>query len=156
MRLINSFRYAGSGLWDLFARELNFRVDLAVFEVVLGSLYLLRFPTFLTSVAFIVAVLVLAAEAFNTALERTLDLLGERSISVGRAKDQAAAAVLIMAFGAAALGIILGARHIPEVLSLAARHPGVPAVTVGAVLITLFLPVPKRDPAPSHGRQEGP
>jgi diacylglycerol kinase len=52
--------------------------------------------------------LVLSAEALNTALERTVDLLEPRQHSVARdAKDLAAAAVLMASFCSLIVGLIL-------------------------------------------------
>jgi diacylglycerol kinase len=52
--------------------------------------------------------LVLSAEAFNTAIERAVDLLEPRKHSVARdAKDLAAAAVLIASFCSLIVGLIL-------------------------------------------------
>lgn len=57
-------------------------------------------------------VLVLSAEAFNTALEQLADALHpEHNPGVGRAKDAAAAAVLITALGAAVIGILVFMPH---------------------------------------------
>ena len=59
------------------------------------------------AVAFAVTA-VLAAEAFNTAVETLADAVKpERHPLVGRAKDLAAAGVLLTAGGAAAVGLIV-------------------------------------------------
>lgn len=51
---------------------------------------------------------VIAAEAFNTAIELLADRIStERDPLIGRAKDMAAAAVLITAIGAVTIGIIV-------------------------------------------------
>ena len=51
---------------------------------------------------------VLAAEAFNTAIEALADAVKpERHPLVGRAKDLAAAGVLLAAVGAAAVGVLV-------------------------------------------------
>jgi Diacylglycerol kinase len=57
--------------------------------------------------------LVWSAEAFNTALEELADALHpERHPGIGRAKDAAAAAVLIAALGAAVIGMLVFAPHL--------------------------------------------
>jgi len=59
---------------------------------------------------------VLAAETFNTALEEITDLVSpQRNERAGRAKDLAAAAVLIISISAALIGIII---FLPKVLNL--------------------------------------
>jgi diacylglycerol kinase (ATP) len=56
---------------------------------------------------------VIAAELFNTTLEVLIDYAWpEHHAMIGRAKDVAAAAVLMAAAGAAVVGILLFARHI--------------------------------------------
>ena len=58
-------------------------------------------------------VLVWSAEAFNTALEQLADALHpEQNPGVGRAKDVAAAAVLIAALGAAVIGMLVFMPHL--------------------------------------------
>ncbi|MDO9226137.1 MAG: diacylglycerol kinase family protein [Pseudomonadota bacterium] len=56
--------------------------------------------------------LVLAAEAMNTAIEALADALSpEFNAGIGRAKDVAAAAVLILALTAAAIGALVFLPH---------------------------------------------
>ena len=56
---------------------------------------------------------VVAAELFNTTLEVLIDYAWpEHHPMIGRAKDVAAAAVLMAAAGAAIVGVLLFARHI--------------------------------------------
>lgn len=58
-------------------------------------------------------VLVWSAEAFNTALEKLADALHPAPHpGVGRAKDVAAAAVLIAAVGAAVIGLLVFMPHL--------------------------------------------
>jgi diacylglycerol kinase (ATP) len=57
--------------------------------------------------------LVWSAEAFNTALELLADVLHPaRHAGIGRAKDAAAAAVLIAALGAAVIGLLVFVPHL--------------------------------------------
>lgn len=59
--------------------------------------------------------LVLCAEAFNTALEQLADAVHpEHHPGVGRAKDAAAAAVLLTALGAAVIGLLVFVPHFPH------------------------------------------
>ena len=58
-------------------------------------------------------VLVWSAEAFNTALEQLADALHPAlHPGIGRAKDVAAAAVLISALGAAVIGLLVFVPHL--------------------------------------------
>jgi diacylglycerol kinase len=64
----------------------------------------------------LVAALVLSAEAMNTAVEFVVDLVSpDYHPLAGKAKDVAAAAVLLAAFGAIIVGLII---FLPKILNL--------------------------------------
>src|SRR2546429_290392 len=101
----------GTG-WAL-STQANLRVHFIAAVVVLIGALVLRF----SAIEFVGLVLcfavVIAAELFNTALEVLIDYAWpEHHPMIGRAKDVAAAAVLMAAAGAAVVGILLFARHI--------------------------------------------
>ncbi len=103
-----SFRYAFQGLYDLFRTQPNARIHLAVALAVLaaGAFLGLSRGEWIT-VALCIA-LVISLEAINTALEYLTDLVspGQHPLA-GKAKDAAAAAVLVAAAGAAVVGLII-------------------------------------------------
>jgi len=105
---LNSFRYAFQGLTDLFRSQPNARIHLiATFSVSAAGFYfhlsLIEWALLVMSIAF-----VLSAEAMNTALEYLTDLASpDHHPLAGKAKDVAAAAVLIAAFNAIIVGLIL-------------------------------------------------
>jgi diacylglycerol kinase (ATP) len=116
-RTLYSFRHAGRGFAWAFSSQANVRVHLVAAAVVLVAALLLRF----SSIEFVGLVLcfaiVIAAELFNTALEVLIDYAWpEHHPMIGRAKDVAAAAVLVAAVGAAVVGVLLFARHIFHLL----------------------------------------
>ena len=107
---LRSFRYAFRGL-ALCLRERNFRVHLALSAYLYG--YLLAYDWFRLSrgewaVLIFTTTLVLVAEAVNTAIENAVDLAspGKHPLAA-RAKDLAAAVVLLCAAGAVAVGLVL-------------------------------------------------
>lgn len=107
-RRIQSFKYAFRGLAYLFSSQWNARFHLfaAGMAVLLG--YMLNINT--SEWCWIVCMigLVLAGEALNTALEATLDALHpEHHPLVGKAKDVAAGAVLLLAFTAILVGMLI-------------------------------------------------
>lgn len=107
-KLIASFRFASAGLAYLLWSQRNVRIHLiaAVLAIVAGFVLRISKLDWALVVAAIAAVI--AAEAFNTALELLADRVStERDPLIGRAKDVAAAAVLITAIGAFAIGIIV-------------------------------------------------
>ena len=104
----NSFIYAFRGVAWLLRREHNawIHLALAVAAVAAGTWWRIERWEWV-AVAFAIAA-VLAAEAINTAVETLADAVKpERHPLVGRAKDLAAAAVLLAAAGAATVGLIV-------------------------------------------------
>ncbi len=103
-----NFRYAFRGVGILFRDERNAWIHLtaALIVTLLGAfLGLSRIEWMI--VVMVIAV-VIAAEAFNSALERLCDRVSaEYHPLIGQAKDLAAGAVLITAIGAALVGLIL-------------------------------------------------
>lgn len=113
---LNSFKYAFNGLFDLIKTQPNTRFHLlAAMVVILGGIFLKISKPEWCVVALSITI-VLAAEAFNTALEYLTDLIspGHHPLA-GKAKDVAAAGVLLTAFGAAAVGLII---FVPKILAM--------------------------------------
>ena len=109
-RAVRSFGFAGSGLAHLWRTQNNARVHgLATMVTVALAAWLRISPRDAALLVFAIA-LVWAAEAMNTAVEATVDLVTEEYRPLARvAKDTAAAAVLVCACGAAVVGaLVLG------------------------------------------------
>ncbi len=138
MRFLSSLEAAWSGLCRLFREEPNARLELAILEVVVLSLALLRFPLVLTLAAGAMAAAVLGLEATNAAVERTLDRFGERSPAIGAAKDLAAGGVLIAAILAALLAVFT-LSSVAEILAKAmVANWWADVLTLVVVWATLF------------------
>ena len=113
---LNSFRYAFQGIKRLFLTQPNAKIHLfaAAMAIALGLYFEISLVEWCIIVFAITSVL--AAEAFNTAIEDLTDLVSpEPHPLAGHAKDVAAGAVLITAIGAATLGIII---FLPKIISL--------------------------------------
>ncbi|MCM8776090.1 MAG: diacylglycerol kinase family protein [Candidatus Omnitrophica bacterium] len=105
---IQSFRHAFSGFVDMLKTEHNAWVHGATTIVVLLLCWWLGLDFVRFSLIVLAIVSVWVAEAFNTVLEILFDSLSPGySIRAKRAKNIAAAAVLITAAGAVILGIVL-------------------------------------------------
>ncbi len=105
---IQSFGFAFKGVTTLFKTQLNARIHLVAICAVTVAGYLLKVSTSEWCFIVIAFAMVLAAEAFNTAIEFVVDLTSpDYHPLAGKAKDVAAAAVLITATGAAVIGIIV-------------------------------------------------
>lgn len=112
-RTLYSFRHAGRGFAWALSSQANLRVHAVVAVAVLVGALLLRFSAIEFVALVLCFALVIASELFNTTLEVLIDYAWpERHPMIGRAKDVAAAAVLVAAAGAAIVGLVLFARHI--------------------------------------------
>lgn len=113
---LNSFRYAFQGLIDLFKSQPNARIHLLAIVVVVAASYYFHLSLVEWSLVVICITIVLTAEALNTALEYLTDLVSpDHHPLAGKAKDVAAAAVLIAAVGAIITGSII---FIPKLLAI--------------------------------------
>ncbi len=107
-RILRSFGFAAQGIVYLFRTQPNFWVHtLAAVLVVVFAIWL-GTTTAETGVLLLAIGMVLAAEAFNTAVEAVVDLVTDRYHPLARiAKDTAAAGVLLSALGAVVVGAAL-------------------------------------------------
>lgn len=110
--LIKSFGYAFRGIWFAVQNERNMRVHITF--MVYMYFFLCAYDFFTVSktqfaILFLANAAVLAAELFNTAIERAVDLAakGERNETAKVAKDAAAGAVLVFAVFSVAVGIAI-------------------------------------------------
>ena len=105
---IKSFGYAFKGIASLIKKEHNAWIHCtAIVVVTLSGLYFGITPTEWCIVVICFG-MVLAAEGFNTAIERLVDLVSPDYHPIaGDVKDVAAGAVLICAIAAAVVGMIV-------------------------------------------------
>ena len=111
--LLLSFRYALAGLGWLVRTQRNARIHLiiALVAVALGAWLGLSGPEW--AVLLLTIGLVLAAEAFNTALEAAVDLASPEWHALARiAKDVSAGGVLVLALAAVGVGVALFAGRL--------------------------------------------
>ena len=115
-KFIRGFGFAFKGLGHAVKTQLNFRVHLvlAVIAISLGWYLQLSSSEWLW-IIFSIG-LVLLTELVNTAIELLVDLVSpEFNETAGKVKDIAAAAVLVTAFTALSIGIII---FLPKLLQL--------------------------------------
>ena len=111
-----SFRYAFAGIRSLIATEHNAWIHCAAAVCAIAAGAVLR----ISPTEWIIVILciggVLAAEAFNSAIEAIADRVSpEYDEAIKRAKDLAAAAVLLTAAAAATAGLII---FVPKLINL--------------------------------------
>ena len=92
-KLINSFKYASEGFLISFKRERNMKIHI-----------------------FIMILVIIAGELFNTAIEATVDIaMPYKDKRAKLAKDVSASAVLVLAIASAIIGGII---FIPKILNV--------------------------------------
>lgn len=118
-RLINSFKYAFEGIATSFKTEQNMKIHIimAIIVVILGLLFKITKKEWMICIFAIV--IVIASELFNTAIETIVDMITEEKNEKAKiAKDVSAGAVLIVAIGAAIIGIMIFFPKIIKVIKL--------------------------------------
>lgn len=111
-----SFKYAFKGILNLFQSQPNAQIHLVVgtLAIILGLFLKLNFEEW--AILSITIFAVLAAEAFNTAIEYLTDLVSpDFHPLAGKTKDVAAAGVLLTAIGAIFVAIFI---FLPKIISL--------------------------------------
>ena len=105
---IRSFGHALRGCAMLFGSERNARIHLVAFVLVVVAGFWFNIDRTEWMMIVLASGAVIAAEAMNTAIEGTIDLLhpqhGEKA---GRIKDIAAGAVLFVTLAAIVIGVIV-------------------------------------------------
>lgn len=110
------FGYAFEGIFEVMQSQANFKIHLSAAVVAVTAGYYFSISTTEWCLIIIAIALVLSAETFNTAIEHLTDLVSpEYHVLAKKAKDAAAGAVLLIAIGAAIIGMII---FIPKIGSL--------------------------------------
>jgi diacylglycerol kinase len=115
-RLFKSFGYAFTGYFEIFQTEVNARIHGFISILVIIAGVFLKLSWMEWCVVSICFGSVLAAETFNTVIERLVDhLFPEIHETARSAKDLAAAAVMFTVLASIVCGLIIFA---PKVLAL--------------------------------------
>jgi diacylglycerol kinase len=111
---LKSFKYAFSGLVQLFRFEHNIRVHMFILVIVIFAGIFLRVSTVSWIAIVFASGLVFVSECFNTAIEYLSDAVTpDQNEKIKKVKDVAAAGVLISAIISVIIGIIV---FLPEIL----------------------------------------
>ena len=110
-----SFQHAFQGIFTCFIQERNFKIHITASMAVFILNFILRISILEWCIILLCIGLVLAAELFNSAIERTIDLKTLDYHPLAKSgKDMAAGAVLIAAFISSLIGLLI---YIPKILS---------------------------------------
>lgn len=107
-RLLKSFNFAGKGVAWVWKSEPNFKVHCitGLLAICLGWFLKISYPEWIT--VFLCIGIVMSAEAFNSSIEVLADATHpEEHPLIGKAKDAAAGAVLLVAIAALIVGTII-------------------------------------------------
>lgn len=111
----DSFRFAASGLGYALRHERNLRFHFIFALVVLGMAFVCGFSALEVCFLALTIGFVIIAEMLNTAVEKMVDYVSPQwSDNAKIAKDVAAGAVLVSAFFAVVVGLVLFLR--PQVI----------------------------------------
>jgi undecaprenol kinase len=114
-KFFKSFHYALQGVKSAFGEQ-NMRVHLLGAICALITAFLTKLSTLEWCILVLVIALVFAAEMFNTAIEKVVDLASPEFHPLAKAaKDIAAGAVLVIACMSVIIGILI---FIPKWMSL--------------------------------------
>ena len=112
-----SFRDAGSGIWYSILTQRNMKIHLTVAVLVLVISWVLGLNRLEFTLVVFAITLVLVAEMFNTAIEKTVDLFINTYHPGARlAKHIAAGAVLAAAINAVIIGLLVFIPHLCNLL----------------------------------------
>ncbi len=113
---INSFKYAFEGILTTVKSEMNMKIHLFVMILVIIAGVILKLSATEWKLCIILFSLVIAGELFNTAIEAAVDMvMPEFHPKAKIAKDAAAGGVLVLAIGAAIIGLMI---FIPKIINL--------------------------------------
>ncbi len=113
-RFLRALQYAIEGISYLLKTERNIRIQIVMLVLAITGGILLKISASDWIAICLSAGLVLAAESFNTAIERLADAISPgKNEKIKRVKDVAAAGVLITAIISIAVGLIV---FIPAIL----------------------------------------
>ena len=114
-KLINSFKYAIQGIFTSFKTEKNMKIHILIMLLVIIAGILLKISKLEWIICITLFSIVIAGELFNTAIETVVDMvMPDKNQKAKIAKDVSAGAVLVVAIGAAIIGLMI---FIPKILS---------------------------------------
>jgi len=106
--LINSFKYAITGIKSAVKNEQNLRIHFLVAAIVLVLAFFLKIPKIEFIVLILIITLVIISELFNSVVEYIVDLITSEFHPLAKlAKDVAAGAVLFTAIVSVIIGILI-------------------------------------------------
>lgn len=116
-KIRDSFKYAIEGIWTSFKTERNMKIHIFIMILVIIAGIILKINKSEWIICIILFAIVIGSELFNTSIETIVDMvMPEKNEKAKIAKDVSAGAVLVVAIGAAIIGLIIFAPRILNIL----------------------------------------
>lgn len=116
-KIRNSFKYAIEGIWTSFKTERNMKIHIFIMILAIIAGIILKINKSEWIICIILFAIVIGSELFNTSIETIVDMvMPEKNEKAKIAKDVSAGAVLVVAIGAAIIGLIIFAPRILNIL----------------------------------------
>ena len=115
-KIRNSFKYAIEGIWTSFKTERNMKIHIFIMILVIIAGIILNINKSEWIICIILFAIVIGSELFNTSIETIVDMvMPEKNEKAKIAKDVSAGAVLVVAIGAAIIGLVI---FVPRILNI--------------------------------------
>ena len=112
----NSFKYAIEGIWTSFKTERNMKIHIFIMILVIIAGIILKIDKLEWIICITLFAIVIGSELFNTSIETIVDMvMPEKNEKAKIAKDVSAGAVLVVAIGAAIIGLVI---FVPRILNI--------------------------------------
>lgn len=114
-KILNSFKYAFSGIVQSFKTERNMKIHILIMTLVIIAGFVYKISTMEWIICIILFAIVISAELINTAIETVVDMITKEKREEARiAKDVAAGAVLVTAIAAGIVGVLI---FLPKIIT---------------------------------------
>ena len=115
-KIKNSFKYAIEGIWTSFKTERNMKIHIFIMILVIIAGIILKIDKLEWIICITLFAIVIGSELFNTSIETIVDMvMPEKNKKAKIAKDVSAGAVLVVAIGAAIIGLVI---FVPRILNI--------------------------------------
>ena len=115
-KIRNSFKYSIEGIWTSFKTERNMKIHIFIMILAIIAGIILKINKSEWIICIILFAIVIGSELFNTSIETIVDMvMPEKNEKAKIAKDVSAGAVLVVAIGAAIIGLVI---FVPRILNI--------------------------------------
>lgn len=113
-KIINSFKYAIQGVYASFKTERNMKIHFSIMILVIIAGILFKINKYEWALCILCFAIIISGELFNTAIENIVDMvMPYKNEKAKLIKDISAGGVLVLAIGAAGVGLIV---FVPKIL----------------------------------------